>query len=557
MTPGTRPFAWMLTSRFRRRRQCRKPPPESLVVLRVSGELLDDQRIDALNLPRGGGDAVLGKRMRHEPGFYPGRRSLPLIEQDPEHLRDTARIDACTGHVPNRIGIRLGFRLAAVAREVRRAAHLDGRLCSLAFADTCQHARQYDTDIRRLRPLHLIDRMPERDVGDLVSENAGEHGHVLGALDQPAIDVDEPTGHRESVDLAAVHDEETPLQAPVICQPGNGIANNGDVAVGFGVPYQRNLRVDLGRVLRAHLHFLLRGYPARRRRDCQRRDRETLSHCPLLRDRAHTPSGASAVPVHVGARTMKLLTLTRDLQRRKARERLGLFVTEGVRTSEELLRSTLQVEGAIVSPALSAASRGAELRAALEERSIPVQEVSERELASAADTESPQGVLLVGRIPVRRFDSVADLPRSRARLLVLDAVQDPGNAGTLVRTAAALGVTATIALPGTVDLWNAKVVRSAMGSLFRHPAIHATWDDLDEFLRRSGAELWGADAAGDRLGAEQPPDLMALAVGNEGAGLTPTCRARVSRLVAVPIAADVESLNVGVAAGIILHHLRP
>lgn len=252
---------------------------------------------------------------------------------------------------------------------------------------------------------------------------------------------------------------------------------------------------------------------------------------------------------------MKLLTLTRDLQRRKARERLGLFVAEGVRTGEELLRSSFLVEGAIVSPALPAAARGAALRAALEQRRISVQEVSERELASAADTESPQGVLLIGRIPSRRLDSVTVL--SPARLLVLDGVQDPGNAGTLVRTAAALAVAATIALPGTVDLWNAKVVRSAMGSLFRHPAISATWEDVDEFLRQSGAGLWGADAAGDPLGADQPPDIMALAVGNEGAGLTHPCRARVSRLVAVPISNEVESLNVGVAAGIILHHLRP
>ncbi len=252
---------------------------------------------------------------------------------------------------------------------------------------------------------------------------------------------------------------------------------------------------------------------------------------------------------------MKLLRLSRDLQRRKSRERLDLFVAEGVRTAEELLRSPLQVEGAIVSPGLSTSPRGAGLRTAIDQRSIPTEEVSERELAGAADTESPQGVLLIGRIPTFRLDSLAVL--SPARLLVLDGVQDPGNAGTLVRTAAALAVAATIALPGTVDLWNAKVVRSAMGSLFRHPAIHATWEEVDEFLLRSGVELWGAEAGGDPIRAATPPDRIALAVGNEGAGLTPPCRARASHFVAVPISANVESLNVAVAAGIILHHFRP
>ena len=142
------------------------------------------------------------------------------------------------------------------------------------------------------------------------------------------------------------------------------------------------------------------------------------------------------------------------------------------------------------------------------------------------------------------------------RLLVLDALQDPGNVGTILRTAAALGADATVALPGTVDIWNAKVVRAAMGASFHHPAFHTTAESLMSFLAREKAELWGADTAGASVETVEPPARLALAVGNEGAGLSSSMRAQVSRLVSLPISGAVESLNVSVATGILLYQLR-
>ena len=254
---------------------------------------------------------------------------------------------------------------------------------------------------------------------------------------------------------------------------------------------------------------------------------------------------------------MKLLTLARDLRRRKARERQDLFVAEGMRSVEELLRSGLEVRGALVSPAAAENSRGQALIAQFGHRDISVEVVSAEELTSAADTEAPQGVLAIAPVPRR---SLADLPNDEAvRLLVLDAIQDPGNVGTILRTAGALRATATFSLPGTVDLWNAKVVRSAMGALFHHPALSSTWDELDTFLVKTGAELWGADAAGEAVDQSRGhrPARLALAVGNEGAGLSADATARARRLVGLPIASEIESLNVAVATGILLYELRP
>ncbi len=141
--------------------------------------------------------------------------------------------------------------------------------------------------------------------------------------------------------------------------------------------------------------------------------------------------------------------------------------------------------------------------------------------------------------------------------LLLDGIQDPGNVGTLVRTAAALGVTALVALPGTVDLWNAKVVRSAVGMHFRFAALDAMPTELMAFLATQRIEMWGTDAGGRPLGELSPPARLAIAMGNEGAGLSAALRARCSNVVSLPMAPDVESLNVAVAAGITLYALRP
>jgi TrmH family RNA methyltransferase len=253
---------------------------------------------------------------------------------------------------------------------------------------------------------------------------------------------------------------------------------------------------------------------------------------------------------------LTLITQARDLKRRKGRERTGHFVAEGVRAVEELLRSPLEVHGALVSPQLAATPRGIALRDALAARVATVTEVGDAEFGTAADTETPQGVLAIASIPTRAWDTVPS--GDPLRVLVLDAVQDPGNVGTMLRTAAALGVAATVSLPGTVDLWNAKVVRSAMGAHFTHPAFVTTWQALDAWREPHHVALWGADARGVALEAKPAglPSRLALIVGNEGAGLTADARSRIERAVALPIA-DVESLNVAVAAGILLYALRP
>lgn len=269
---------------------------------------------------------------------------------------------------------------------------------------------------------------------------------------------------------------------------------------------------------------------------------------------------------------MRLLTLARDLRRRRARERLGLFVAEGVRAVEAALEAGVDARGALVGPALASTPRGQQLRARLDALGVPVVDVDERDFVSAADTEAPQGVLLVAAQPAGGDPATAlaadgalaaaahgAAPGRELRLLVLDAVQDPGNVGTLLRAAAGLGGAAVVALPGTADVWSAKVVRAAMGAHFAVPTIPATTDALAAFLTAHAIPLWGADGAGLAVAdaAVEAPARLALALGNEGAGLTAPVRALAAALVAVPSSGRVESFNVAVAGSILLYELRP
>jgi RNA methyltransferase, TrmH family len=249
-----------------------------------------------------------------------------------------------------------------------------------------------------------------------------------------------------------------------------------------------------------------------------------------------------------------LQTLIRDLHRRRGRERRGLALAEGVRLVEEAVAAGLPIRGAVVSPALETTLRGKTLKAALLARSITLEEHAERELDELADTEHPQGIVAV--IEPRRW-SLTDLSLLPGSTFVgLDGVQDPGNVGTILRTALALGVAGVAALKGTAELTNSKVIRSAMGASFQLPAASATAEEFVAWSRLQRAQIWVADRAGEpvdrlpRRSAERPP--IALVLGNEGAGVSPALAAAAARRVAVPLAAQVESLNVAVAAGILL-----
>lgn len=240
----------------------------------------------------------------------------------------------------------------------------------------------------------------------------------------------------------------------------------------------------------------------------------------------------------------------RALKRRKYREEEGLFLAEGVRLVEALLDAGIDPRLVVASPTLEDTERGRRLAARLAGVAA-LRRVDDRELAELAATESPQGVLAVAPIP--RWELEGIRIAGPATALVLDGVQDPGNFGTLVRTADAFGAAFVAVLPGTVDPWNPKSVRAAAGAAFRIPIVQPGWEALLEWLHVHGFALYGAAAEGRPVDDVVLPQRAALVVGNEGAGLGSEVRAAVDDLLAVPIRPAAESLNVAVAAAVLLY----
>ena len=255
-----------------------------------------------------------------------------------------------------------------------------------------------------------------------------------------------------------------------------------------------------------------------------------------------------------------LQSTVRDLQRRKARGRRGLAVLEGVRLVEEALAAGLEFKGALVSPDLARTTRGQALTAELASHAVTVEEVGARAFGQLAGTDTPQGILAV---VAPRTWSVADVPITPGgggAVLVVDGVQDPGNVGTLIRTAHALGASASVLLRGSADPMNAKALRAAMGATFRHPVLQLDDAPFIKWARDRGLTLWAAAVDGVPLAraldaSRSPKELIAVIVGNEGAGIRPQLNAVAAQRVAIPLAGGAESLNVAVAAGILLYEV--
>ncbi|MGH7503638.1 MAG: TrmH family RNA methyltransferase [Longimicrobiales bacterium] len=241
------------------------------------------------------------------------------------------------------------------------------------------------------------------------------------------------------------------------------------------------------------------------------------------------------------------------LQQREQREQRRLFLAEGVRLVEELLASDLAVELAAVSTTLEDTPRGQALTAALS-NATQIRRIAENTLRRIAATDSPQGVVAVGRMPSWSFDSLTI--DANAIALVLDAIQDPGNFGTLVRSAEAFGAAPVLALDGTVDPWNPKVVRATAGSLFRVPVLQSAANDALTFLRSRRFRILVADSTGDSPGNQAGDGPVALFIGNEGAGVRESVRTAADAIVAIPVRGRVESLNAAVAGSILLYLLR-
>lgn len=245
-------------------------------------------------------------------------------------------------------------------------------------------------------------------------------------------------------------------------------------------------------------------------------------------------------------------SLLQRLQQRKQREREGCFLVEGVRSTRAVLEASLPVRFAVMSPRLAELDGDGRLAEMLSHARFDVVAIDDRDLAALAGTVSPQGILLVCEEP---RVALVDLEPHSGGVLVADAVQDPTNLGAMIRSAAAFGLAGLVALDGTVDAWNAKVVRGSAGASFRLPVVRAMCAELLEWSAVQEVRLLAADTSGDDVAGVDRSLPWALMIGNEGAGLRDELRAAAIATVTVPIRAAADSLNAGVAAAILCYEL--
>lgn len=244
----------------------------------------------------------------------------------------------------------------------------------------------------------------------------------------------------------------------------------------------------------------------------------------------------------------------RNLATRRGREKCGEFLIEGLRFVEEAL-SSARVRSVIYADRILQHERGRRLIEVAKCLGINLVPVKDQLLALLADTETPQGVLAV----VEQFHWTWDDVLGRTSipfLLIIDQLRDPGNLGTIIRTAEAAGVSGVVVLKGTVDLYNAKVLRATMGSIFRLPVLTEVEPAQICWLREQGIKLVVSDLETEHLYDQadytQP---LAIVVGNEAHGCQSELCQIADQIVKIPLAGQVESLNVGVATGILLYEV--
>jgi len=231
------------------------------------------------------------------------------------------------------------------------------------------------------------------------------------------------------------------------------------------------------------------------------------------------------------------------LSRRKTRQEEGRFVVEGLRLVEEAIRANVRPDFVFYTNDLD--ERGKKLIERMHASGVVCLDVTPGVIKFCSETETPPGLLAV--MPFA--DSM--LPTRPALSVVADALRDPGNLGTLLRAAAAAGADEVLLGPGTVDAYNPKVVRGAMGTHFRLPMATMTWPAISSHL--NGLSIWLADVQGavsyTQVDWTKP---CALVVGGEAEGASPGAEKLATGRVSIPMQHGVESLNAAVAAAIIL-----
>lgn len=258
----------------------------------------------------------------------------------------------------------------------------------------------------------------------------------------------------------------------------------------------------------------------------------------------------------------------KKLEQKRERDREGLFVIEGFHLVEEAIKHHAEIETILYSTSADVAllakietdlmkNQGHQQNLDSRNAGIDFILITDSILKTLANTPAPQGIIGILKQPKMAIEMLLDdNKRPLAHLLLLDNVQDPGNVGTMIRTAEAAGFKGIILGDGSADLFNDKTIRATQGALFQLPIIKVNLEALLPALHDAGYESWVTTLEEATFYTALPkPQKCALIMGNEGQGVDPKLQKLASTKVKIPMLGQSESLNVGVAAGILIYHL--
>jgi TrmH family RNA methyltransferase len=230
------------------------------------------------------------------------------------------------------------------------------------------------------------------------------------------------------------------------------------------------------------------------------------------------------------------------LGRARERREAGAFVVEGVRLVEEAATRDWRFRFALFDDSLN--QRGRSIVERLLRRGIDVEEISGDLMKALSDTETPQGLLAVVEISNQPISNHLNF------ILIPDQIRDPGNLGTLLRSAAAAGVQAVLLPPETTDAFAPKVVRAGMGAHFRIPIRPMAWPEIE--TQTKGLQVYIADMDGRSCWETDLRQPLALIIGGEAEGASEAARKLATGNISIPMSGDTESLNAGVAGSVLM-----
>jgi TrmH family RNA methyltransferase len=281
--------------------------------------------------------------------------------------------------------------------------------------------------------------------------------------------------------------------------------------------------------------------------ECKRRRERQIFHTTIKKDMVIDMSSGVLISSMNNPQIKNLALLQRKA---KARKEQGLFIVEGIKMLEEAKESKLLVKVYVSESFYQEKSMVTKFLSGLE-----YEVVTDSVFKLVTDTISPQGIMGTVKVPLYSVDKMID--EKNALLLLLEDIRDPGNLGTIIRTAEGAGVTGIILNSSCADILQPKVVRSTMGSIYRVPYYDAR--DFTDFLAKlktEGFNLYAAHLSGapyDTKGSFQ--GKCGLLIGNEAGGLSEVATSMADRLIKIPMAGKVESLNAAIAAAILMYEV--